>query len=69
MEESLFDQVQERIKAGESRETIAEELSLTTDEVRFLSDVETYEAVQRALSRPASERRPRPRRALPPESE
>lgn len=64
MEDQLFDQVQERIKAGESKESIADELALSIEEVRFLSDVETYKAVQRALSRPDTERRPRPRRMV-----
>lgn len=64
MADELFDQVQKRIKAGESKESIADELALSIEEVRFLSDVETYQAVVRALSRPPSEYRPRPRRAV-----
>jgi orotate phosphoribosyltransferase-like protein len=62
MLESLFEKVQLKIKNGESREKIAEDLDLSLEETRYLADAEVYEAVQRALSRPASEYRSRPRR-------
>lgn len=64
MSDSLFDTVQAKIAEGKSKEDVAGELELSLDEVRYLADVETYQAVQRALSRPASERVHRPRRRL-----
>lgn len=69
MSDSLFDKVQAKITEGKSKEAIADELQLSLDEVRYLADVETYQAVQRALNRPASERVQRPRRRLEPQPE
>lgn len=69
MLESLFETVQLKVKAGEPKEKIAEDLNLSLEETRYLADAEVYEAVQRALSRPETERRPRPRRTVTPETE
>lgn len=69
MVESLFEKVQLKVKAGESREKIAEDLDLSFAEASYLADAEVYHAVQRALIRPASEFRSRPRRTPKDETE
>lgn len=66
MSETLDKQVQRRHQEGEPYEDIATDLNLSPLEVSYLGDAKAYDAVQRALSRPASERRSRPSRAPQP---